>query len=187
MSVAAPGGSPPSIQPRHPAHRVPNLLLARVSGDRIEVMPDDFASPVAVSTHEGEGILRVFATAQVLDEGVVVCLGGGVRSHIGAIGIGAPRLSLASQSRLSSTSSVITLPGHKEDNLAKHWAGELATRLGHPTVVVAGIHIDNASVDEIAALESNVCIAMESLSGLLSALIGPNRESVNSKNVGSEH
>lgn len=64
----------------------------------------------------------------------------GGRAHVGAIGLGVPRPSLLDASQTSATSSVLTILGHKDDELAKPLAESLSRRLGRLTVVVAGVH-----------------------------------------------
>jgi hypothetical protein len=115
----------------------------------------------------GEGRLHVEARAITLNDGMVVVVSGGDSSHIGAVGIGVPRPSQADPSKRSSTSSVFTLTGHQEDELAKYWAGKLAERLGSPVVVVAGIHIEKASQSEVAVLSANSHIVLEALEAAL--------------------
>jgi hypothetical protein len=73
---------------------------------------------------------------------VTVTLVGGERPHVGAVAIGIPRPSLARPDRRSATTSVLTVTGHKDDELARPLAHELARRLGQTAVVVAGVHID---------------------------------------------
>ncbi len=97
------------------------------------------------------------------DDGLIISLLGGTRSHVGAVGVGVPRASLRDPATTSATSSVITLTGHKEDAIAKAWAEEAARRLGMVAVVVAGIHIDDAPPDDMEALVRNANEAMRVL------------------------
>src|SRR3989304_5774838 len=103
----------------------------------------------------GEGKLRVYAIAIVPDQGVIVHLLGGEVSHVGAVALGIPRPSLQDPARLSATSSVITVVGHKEDEIAKPLADEIARTIGRTAVVVAGIHAEGASPEEGATLGGN--------------------------------
>jgi hypothetical protein len=59
-------------------------------------------------------------TAVRSGDDVVVVLGGGERPHIGALAVAIPRPSLADPEQTSSTSSVITLLGHKDDELYRY-------------------------------------------------------------------
>lgn len=97
-------------------------------------------------------------SAEVLEMGddCLVAVWGGTRPHIGAVGMAQVRPSLRDPNKSSATSSVFTFVGHKEDTAAKMMAEELARRLKRNTVVAAGIHWDNLSEDDIAAI-SGLC------------------------------
>jgi hypothetical protein len=88
---------------------------------------------------------------------------GGDRPHIGAVAIGIPRPSLTRSGRRSATTSVFALVGHKEDDLAKSLANDLARRIGIPTVVVAGVHLRRARSSDIAAVLRNAESALEAI------------------------
>lgn len=70
----------------------------------------------------------------------LVCIWGGDRPHIGAVGMALPRPSLKDPNKTSSTVSVFTYPGHKEDQLVRHAAESLSAALGGNVVVCAGAH-----------------------------------------------
>lgn len=95
-------------------------------------------------------LCRVFATA----EGYIVHLLGGTRPHVGAIALGLPRPSLKG-THVSSTASVLTLLGHKDDELARPAALSLAAALNAPVVVVAGVHVDDPGPGELLRLATN--------------------------------
>jgi hypothetical protein len=48
------------------------------------------------------------------------------------------------------------LPGHRDDEFARHVAHRLAGVLGVPVLVACGIHVDALTVEELAALETLV-------------------------------
>jgi len=77
------------------------------------------------------------------DDGVMVAILGG-RPHLGAVAQAVPRPSLVDPQRRSSTSSVLTLPVHKDDVAARMAAELLAVRLGQNVAVAAGIHVGPA-------------------------------------------
>ena len=87
--------------------------------------------------------------ADILETGkdLVITVGGG-ESHIGAVGISFPTASIITGEN-SVTTSVITLPSHKEDIVAKIMSENIAKALNKKVVVVAGIHFDNLSKDDI--------------------------------------
>lgn len=111
----------------------------------------------------GSGRHRVWGTALFSTGGLSVnCLGGEV-PHIGAVAIGIPRASLARPSRRSATTSVFALTGHKDDELARSMASELAQRLGVTAVVVAGVHVARATRSDIAAVLRNAGEAVRAI------------------------
>jgi hypothetical protein len=91
--------------------------------------------------------LEIFAEVYELGSDCLVILWGGTIPHIGAVGIAQVRPSLRDPEKVAATSSVFTFVGHKEDVVAKAMSEELARRLARNTVVVAGIHWD-ALTDE---------------------------------------
>jgi hypothetical protein len=91
--------------------------------------------------------------AVVMNGGVVMTLAGGDLPHVGAVALAEPRPSRTERGKTSSTVSVLVRLGHKEDDLAKRLAGELAASLKVPVVLSAGIHIDQASAKEIHEAE----------------------------------
>lgn len=95
-----------------------------------------------VTVSAGEGKFRLWAAAvSTHGEGINVTLGGGEVPHIGAVAIAIPRPSLKDPGRISATTSVYLLVGHKDDALAKPLADRIARALGQPVVVAAGVHL----------------------------------------------
>lgn len=74
---------------------------------------------------------------------VVLVTGG--QAHIGATAVAYP-------AEGGVHTEVIGLPGHKEAELARELAELACSRLGQAVTVVAGIHIDNATLAEIRAM-----------------------------------
>ena len=105
-----------------------------------------------ITASAGTGRHRVEGTAVATGSGVIVSLTGGERPHVGAVGLGVPRPSLRDPAQRSATSSVLTLTGHRDDALAKPLAELVASRLGQVAVVVVGVHIDDATEEDIARL-----------------------------------
>ncbi len=79
---------------------------------------------------------------------LLIAIRGG-REHVGAVAIAQPRPSLRDASGMSSTSSVITMLGHKEDDLVKLVSEKVAAHTGKLTVVVAGVHYDALSAPHV--------------------------------------
>jgi len=103
----------------------------------------------------GRGKYRIDLIAIVTNDGLIVSITGGEKSHVGAVAVGLPRPSLERPSKLSATTSVLTLFGHKDDELAKPAAEKLAKELNQTVVVVAGVHVEEARLDDIRKLVHN--------------------------------
>lgn len=106
-----------------------------------------------LSTSEGD--YAIHSLSIVVGEDLLTCLWGGTRPHIGAVAVAQPRPSLADGSVTSSTSSVFTLLGHKEDELVKMVSERLSARLNKNVVVAAGIHWDRLDEKSIAEIIDN--------------------------------
>jgi hypothetical protein len=94
---------------------------------------------------------------------LVVTIGGGTRPHVGAVAVAQPRPSLKGDGSVSATASVIALLGHKEDELARWAALHLASRLNTTVVVTAGLHIDNATMEEIIQMDAEARRLVEAI------------------------
>jgi hypothetical protein len=114
-------------------------------------------SKISSTFSAGSGKFRINMSISTVNEGILVVVGGGERSHIGAAAIAVPYTNVKNQ-LLDSSSSVITLPEHKDDVLAKAISEKLAKSLNQIVVAVAGVHVDNASKSDVELLVSN-CMA----------------------------
>ncbi len=85
----------------------------------------------------------------------LVCIWGGQRPHIGAVAMAMPRPSLKDPTKWSSTVSVFTYPGHKEDQLVKEAAQSLSAALRGNVVVCAGAHWEDLSPEGIQKVIEN--------------------------------
>jgi hypothetical protein len=87
------------------------------------------------------GRLSVSLRAVDIGDDLLVTITGG-RAHVGAVAVGVTCGGLA-------TSSVMTVPAHREDRVVKDAAEKLAKALDRTVVVVAGIHYDAMNHEEI--------------------------------------
>ena len=106
-------------------------------------------------------------TIIALDNSDVIVVITGGRDHIGAIGLAVPRPSLLDANNRSATSSILTMPGHKEDVLVKDVSERVAAATGRNIAVIAGVHYDDLSVDDLKVLRK----LWESLTEEISAFI----------------
>jgi gallate decarboxylase subunit D len=95
------------------------------------------------------------ASVRFIGKDLLVALWGGERPHVGAVAIAQPRPSLKVPERVSATTSVVCLLGHKEDDLAKAVAEILAAAMNTTVVVTAGIHWDNLDAEGIRKVLRN--------------------------------
>lgn len=108
---------------------------------------------VSFSVGTGKFLIRLLVT--VTGNGLVVQLMGGEEPHVGAVVLSIPRPSLAMPGMLSCNSFVLPLMGHKDDEIAKPVAEKIAVNYGRAVVVIAGIHVENATSEDIGRLTEN--------------------------------
>jgi len=100
----------------------------------------------------GEGRLSMRLAAAEVGTGLVVIISGGESPHVGSVAVAVPRPSLRDAALTSATASVITVVGHKDDELSKPIAEFLAARLHRIVVVVAGVHLARATAADIECI-----------------------------------
>ena len=94
------------------------------------------------------GRIEITLEAKKIGDDYLLTLTGG-REHIGAVAIG-----LFDEKSQRASSSVVTLPGHREEQLALQGARQVSKTTKKTTVFVAGIHQDNISPEEIKDIVS---------------------------------
>ncbi len=112
---------------------------------------------------EGDEPYQVQISVISISDDLVVIVGGGEKPHVGAVAVSVPRPSLADSEEVSSSTSVFTLTGHKEDDLAKMLAGKIAAALQKNVVLTAGIHVDDIPEEGIKKVQNNCRNALEQL------------------------
>lgn len=115
----------------------------------------------------GEGKHRIAMFVTITGEGLVVQIFGGEKPHVGAISLSVPGPGITASGRASCSTTVVPLTGHKDDKVARPAAEKIAKVWGSPVVVVAGIHVDNASKKDIQQLIKN---CMETVNLLIAYL-----------------
>lgn len=96
-----------------------------------------------------EGRVRVDINAITMGKDICVVINGGEVPHLGAVAISQTRPSLDNPHELSASTSVFTLVGHKEDEVARKAAHTLTKKTGKNIVVCCGIHLANITAEEI--------------------------------------
>ena len=90
------------------------------------------------------------ARTAIVGDDVVVAIGGGERPHVGCVVLAQPHPARGGATKWSASCSVLTIPPHKEEPIARGVAERLATSLGRVAVVTAGVHDDNIDAEGIA-------------------------------------
>lgn len=97
----------------------------------------------------------VLAQAQKMGSDLLLTVWGG-DSHIGAVAMAQPRPSLKDPDKMSATASVFCYEGHKDDEVAKIMAVNIAGRLKRKVVVAAGLHWDDLTSIGIKQVIANI-------------------------------
>ena len=93
---------------------------------------------------------RICAWVTAVGEDLVIAVGGGQRPHVGCVMLAQPQPVRTKGREWSASCSVLTIPPHKEEPIARGIASRLAEAFGRVTVVTAGIHDDNLDANGIA-------------------------------------
>ena len=99
--------------------------------------------------NKGEGRTRISLRAQGFGGDLIVSIYN-ENAHIGAVAVGEYDLR---ENRAST--SVITRLGHKDDMIAQKAAYLISKQTKRPSCVIAGIHLDNITEEEIQKLLEN--------------------------------
>lgn len=94
------------------------------------------------------GKVEIVLDAKKVGEDYLLTLTGG-EEHVGAVAVG-----LFDEKSQRSSSSVITMPGHREEYLALDGARQVSRATRKTSVLVVGIHQDNISPEEIRDIVS---------------------------------
>lgn len=96
-----------------------------------------------------EGRIKINMKAVEIGNDLCVIVAGGCYPHIGCAILSVTRPSLVDKSIISSTSSVLNVTGHKDDEALKFVSHTLSSSLNKNVVVVGGIHVDDITEGEI--------------------------------------
>ena len=103
-----------------------------------------------VWVEDGESGQRIGASITSVGEDLVVAVGGGEKPHVGCVVLAQPQPAKTKSGEWSASCSVLTIPPHKEEPIARGIASQLVEAFGRVTVVTAGIHDDNLDAEGIA-------------------------------------
>jgi hypothetical protein len=105
-------------------------------------------------------------TVQRMGDDCLVALRGGDKAHIGSTAMAVPRPSLTGVGR-SATVSTLNRTGHKDDFLANPIARDVSAQLDCAVTCVAGVHVDDATPEQITAIQAAVPTVVERICALL--------------------
>ena len=103
----------------------------------------------------GRGKYRVTAEAKTIGTDIIVSIWGGAKPHIGSVAVAIPRPSLKIPGKMSATSSVLNFVGHKDETVTKLFSERIAARLNRNCIATAGIHIENATNEDVDSIMKN--------------------------------
>jgi len=104
------------------------------------------------------GSIEIVLDAKKIGNDYLVTLTGG-RDHVGAVAIG-----FFDEKSQRASSSVITIPGHREEQLALKGARQVSIATKKTTIFIAGIHKDNINHEDIKNI---VSVAYEMVKDLI--------------------
>ena len=99
----------------------------------------------------GEGRHQVALRIEETQQGLIGYLYGGDLPHVGAVVLANPRPSLSGEGQSCDVWS-LHLPGHLDHFVAEPVAKKLCTTFQIPVSLTSGIHLDNATQQEIEAI-----------------------------------
>ncbi|MGF3585460.1 MAG: hypothetical protein ACQXXD_07095 [Thermoplasmatota archaeon] len=95
----------------------------------------------------GKGKYKVWLKKDKIGDSLLFVLGGGEKPHIGGVVVCEP----------GKKSQVIRLKGHFDDIVLKPIAETACKKYNKKVVAVGGVHVDNATKEEIDILVENCC------------------------------
>ncbi len=125
---------------------------------------------VKIST--GKGKYKIFCEIKQIGEDLLLLVYGGEKPHAGSVCIAQPRESLKNKSKTSCTSSVFNFLGHKDEAIARMFAERICRKTGKKVIALAGVHVKNASYEEINVILENARKLLEKTLQNLSSFVG---------------
>ena len=110
----------------------------------------------------GEGRTKLTLLAKSLGDDFIVFIYN-ERAHIGAVALG----EYDNKGKRAST-SIITRLGHKDDVIAQRAAYLISRKTKRPSCVIAGVHLDHITEEEIREFLANAESLVENFLGRLS-------------------
>jgi hypothetical protein len=102
------------------------------------------------------------AWVRAVGDDVVIVISGGDRPHVGCVVLALPSPARG-RSGFAATSSILVIPSHKEEPIARPVAEAVCSRLGKVTTVTAGVHedgIDRKGIESYLGLAEKLADAV---------------------------
>ncbi len=116
----------------------------------------------------GEGKFALTAHVCATRGGIVAFAFSPDHAHVGATAQAIPR----PEPGRTATVSILAVPCHRDEAPARDIAAALATRFGVPCAATAGLHVDDASPEDIAVLLNNTKALIKALEEKVADLLG---------------
>ena len=113
--------------------------------------------------------ISVNFSVETMGSDVCVIVTGGDRPHIGAAALSVARPSLSGDGGISASTSIITVPGHKDDVAAKRVCEHIAKALNKNVAAVCGIHYDGITSEGIKTILDLVDEGAQQVCSMISA------------------
>jgi hypothetical protein len=110
-----------------------------------------------------DGKYSVEAVLIRTDDGYLLYVGGGEKSHIGTIVICQPRPSKTDSGCISCTTSVINRLSHKDDSVIVPAAEAICKKTNSTVAAAGGLHLDDAASEDIKRLTDNMFLLADKL------------------------
>lgn len=82
-------------------------------------------------------------------EDIFILIQGGDKPHIGSVVLAIPRKSLSDENKISCTSSILNVTGHKDEIICRSVAESFCKKYNAVTVCTGGFHVDNLTAAQI--------------------------------------
>lgn len=94
-----------------------------------------------------------FSTLEIeinpVGDDIFILIRGGDKPHIGSAVLAIPRKSLRDENKISCTSSVLNVTGHKDEKICRYVAETFCKRYNSVAVCAGGFHCDNLTAAQI--------------------------------------
>lgn len=104
---------------------------------------------------------EIYCEVTPMGEDLTINIYGGDIPHIGAVALGYMVQLPHDLDKMTSSVSLLTVPGHKEDEIVQKAAKVLTKALNRTVVVTCGIHIKNITFAEISEINEVIFSLVE--------------------------